>query len=257
MPMSNPGIGIKDFFRLFQLVRKRLNSPQDYQALEEFQGQLLVRYLEDHGFSPNAMKVLDLGSGLGRYTRCLQSKGAKVTSLDMVIPNKKTGSGMVCANAIFAPFTSGMFDLVISISLIEHVKEPEKLVEEMVRITKPGGHMYISFPPFYSPVGGHHFSPWHLFGEKMAVWAFSKRKWHVNQNWTAEPYDFRSLSYETAFGSYGLYPRTIRDVHHMVTQQSLEMIDQSVKYSPINVSSMPVIGEFMTWQVQYLLRKAS
>lgn len=253
--MSKSGIGIKETAQLFRLGRKRFDSPQNYQALEEFQGQLLVRYLEDHSLSLKGKNVLDMGSGFGGYTRSLQSKGATVTSLDLAIPKEKSGSAGVSADAISTPFVSGVFDLVISISLIEHVKEPEKLVVEMVRLTKPGGHIYLSFPPFYSPVGGHHFSPWHLFGEKVAVWVFSRRKWHVNQNWTDEPYDFKSLSYKKAFGTYGLFPRTIREVRSICRQCSLKVVDQSVKYSAVNTSLLPLIGEFMTWQVQFILEK--
>lgn len=253
--MSKSGMGIKELVRLFRLGRKRLNSPQDYQELEEFQGQLLVRYLENQGLSLRDKRVLDLGSGFGGYTMGLQTRGANVTSLDLAIPKDKPESDLVCANAIFTPFASGIFDLVISISLIEHIKEPGKLVAEMVRLTKPGGHIYMSFPPFYSPVGGHHFSPWHLFGEKVAVWAFSKRKWHVNQNWTDEPYDFKSESYEKAFGLYGLYPRKICEVRRLTQQNPLKILDQSVKYTNINTSLLPLFGDFMTWQVQFILKK--
>ena len=254
--MSKSVIGIKELVQLFRLGRKRLDSPQDYQALEEYQGQLLVGYLEGHGLSLNDKKVLDLGSGFGGYTISLQSRGAYVTGLDLANPKDKPESDLVCANALSTPFASGVFDLVISISLIEHVKEPEELVKEMVRTTKPGGYIYLSFPPFYSPVGGHHFSPWHLFGEKVAVWAFSKRKWHVNQNWTDEQYDFKTNSFERAFGNYGILKLKIRQVRAIIYREKLRVLDQSVKYLRFNASLLPLIGDFLSWHVQFLSRKA-
>jgi len=253
--MSNSGLKIGELIQLGKLTRKRFNSPQDYQALEYFQGQLLVRYLEKQKLSLSGKKTLDLGMGFGGYAQALQARGAWVTGADIAFPKNKLDLARVCADGICAPFISNSFDLVISISLIEHVEKPEKLIEEMVRLTKPGGYIYLSFPPFYSPVGGHHFSPWHLLGEKVAVWAFSKRKWHVNQNWTDEPYDFESLSYKKAFGRYGLFPLSIGDVRKLISKVGLILQDQSVKYVNINVSRLPLISEILTWQVQFLARK--
>ena len=253
--MSKSRIRINDFVRLFRLGYMRLNSPQDYQALEEFQGQLLARYLTDHRLSLDGKMVLDLGAGFGGYARGLRSSGAKVTCLDITLPKGDFDPSRVCANAFCTPFATGTFDLLVSISLIEHIKEPEELVTEMVRITKPDGYIYLSFPPFYSPVGGHHFSPWHLFGEKVAVWAFSKRKWHVNEKWTVEPYDFKTDSFEKGFGNYGLFKLSIKQARSLLTLENISVLDQSVKYFRVNTSLIPFLGEGLTWHVQFLARK--
>ncbi|MCJ7694954.1 MAG: class I SAM-dependent methyltransferase, partial [Anaerolineaceae bacterium] len=106
--------------------------------------------------------------------------GANVTGLDLSVKVPFDGAGITCGNAIYMPFAEGNFDLILCISLIEHIRQPEDLLKELIRVMKPGGSLYISFPPFCAPNGGHHFSPYHLLGEKTAVALFQKRKWHVD-----------------------------------------------------------------------------
>jgi SAM-dependent methyltransferase len=54
------------------------------------------------------------------------------------------------------PFKSNSIDLVVSIAVLEHVKEPEKVVSEIRRILKPGGKIFI-YIPF---IQGYHASPY-------------------------------------------------------------------------------------------------
>ncbi|MBI3091903.1 MAG: methyltransferase domain-containing protein [Candidatus Tectomicrobia bacterium] len=44
------------------------------------------------------------------------------------------------------PFADGSFALVLSTQVLEHVEEPKGLVEEMHRVLKPGGTLYLSAP---------------------------------------------------------------------------------------------------------------
>ncbi len=40
------------------------------------------------------------------------------------------------------PFPDAMFDLVISNSIVHHIPEPEQVLREAVRVTKPGGRLF-------------------------------------------------------------------------------------------------------------------
>ncbi|MDA2935714.1 class I SAM-dependent methyltransferase [Patescibacteria group bacterium AH-259-L05] len=44
------------------------------------------------------------------------------------------------------PFSDNKFDSVICTQVLEHVKEPKKVLNEIFRILKPGGTIYISAP---------------------------------------------------------------------------------------------------------------
>jgi len=47
------------------------------------------------------------------------------------------------------------YDLVILRDVIEHLDNPEIAIRNIKKIIKPGGFLYITFPPYKSPFGGH------------------------------------------------------------------------------------------------------
>jgi SAM-dependent methyltransferase len=57
------------------------------------------------------------------------------------------------------PFLSNTFDAVVSIAVLEHVKDPFKCALEIIRVLKPGGKLYCSVP-FLQPYHGY---PHHYF----------------------------------------------------------------------------------------------
>jgi SAM-dependent methyltransferase len=56
------------------------------------------------------------------------------------------------------PFKDGTFDAVISVAVLEHVRDPFKCAREIVRVLKPGGDLYCCIP-FLQPLHGfpHHY----------------------------------------------------------------------------------------------------
>jgi len=110
--------------------------------------------------------LLDLGCGFGGYSKAFLDASANVIGLDLSPINTQDKIPMVSGDALILPFNDNSFDIVICASLIEHIPEPFLLLKEIYRVLKSGGLLYLSFPPFYSPVGGHQFSPYHLLGEK-------------------------------------------------------------------------------------------
>lgn len=78
-------------------------------------------------------------------------------------------------------YRDNLFDVVLSNNLLEHVRNPVKVLTECIRVARPGGFVYITFDPVWTADSGSHFShfveePWaHLlldadeFCEKMAL----------------------------------------------------------------------------------------
>jgi SAM-dependent methyltransferase len=56
------------------------------------------------------------------------------------------------------PFLDNTFDAVISVAVLEHVKDPFRCAKEIIRVLKPGGKLYCSVP-FLQPYHGypHHY----------------------------------------------------------------------------------------------------
>jgi SAM-dependent methyltransferase len=112
--------------------------------------------------------VLDIGGGAGYFTAEFRSRGAHCYLFEVdageMMSRGETPSGAVLADGYWLPVRDGGADICVSSNVLEHVRDPKGLIEEMVRATRPGGLIYLSFTNWYSPWGGHEMSPWHYLG---------------------------------------------------------------------------------------------
>jgi len=246
---------LNDYLRLYHLASRRNNSPEDYYAFEEFQGQLLVRFLKSQRVLFDGCLTLDLGCGLGGYTTALRNGEARVVGLDFTHPGSLEQIPFVSADALHLPFSNGQFDLLVCASLIEHVPDPTALLIEILRVLGTNGVVYLSFPPYYSPLGGHQFSPFHLLGEQCALWVARRRGLFREHKWLRDKFPTAPISFGNAYGTWGLYKLTIAKIKREIRKLPVEILGCSTRWLPIDFSGVPVLGEFLTWHVQFLLRK--
>ena len=245
----------EDYRKLYRLAKSRIVSRENYFAFEKEQGILLIKYLKSKKVPLSQKRLLDLGCGLGGYPIAFQEEGAQVVGVDLERGRIPGFHGKVTADALTVPFSEGSFDLVICASLIEHVSQPEVLIQEALRVLRPGGFLFLSYPPFYSPVGGHQFAPFHLLGERISTYVFRKRNKFKKLVWLNERMSMSPASYAASFGSWGLYRMTIRKTRQMMRQLPFDILDCSTRLLPINTAVIPILGEFLTWHVQFLARK--
>lgn len=110
--------------------------------------QKIFRHLEKNpraaSGEPRQWRVLDVGSGPQRWHEaCINLDVFPFPEVDVV------------GNAEALPFSDNTFDAIVSESLLEHTEHPATVVNEMLRVTKPGGVIYASVP-FMTP---YHASP--------------------------------------------------------------------------------------------------
>ena len=65
-------------------------------------------------------------------------------------------------------------DVCYSSNVLEHVAEPWLMADEMVRVTRPGGLVFVSYTTWYGPWGGHETAPWHFLGGRYAAQALRR-----------------------------------------------------------------------------------
>ncbi len=124
--------------------------------------------------------ILDVGCGAAGKSLYYLSQGAKsVTGMDVVESYEKeaydlqeklglSGFKFVTGDAANTNFEDNTFDSIIMNDAMEHVDKPKEVLEEVYRILKPGGRLYVNFPPYNHPFGAHLSDaigiPWvHLF----------------------------------------------------------------------------------------------
>ena len=92
-------------------------------------------------------RALDVGARAGVQTRWLESRGYKVTSIDMepLFPECL----QVDANRKL-PFADESFDLIWCSEVIEHLEDPAFALSELRRVTKPGGTLVLTTPNSYA-----------------------------------------------------------------------------------------------------------
>jgi SAM-dependent methyltransferase len=54
------------------------------------------------------------------------------------------------------PFADESFDIVYSANVLEHTENPEKVLQEAMRVLRPGGLLYMEMPNFLSYFEGHY-----------------------------------------------------------------------------------------------------
>jgi len=95
-------------------------------------------------------RVFDNGCGLGMYLRHLEPKAEMAAGLEYDLPRaiaaRRAAARVVCAAGEYLPFPSGMFDLILSHEVIEHVQNDRTAVSEMVRILRRGGRIVLFAP---------------------------------------------------------------------------------------------------------------
>ena len=103
--------------------------------------------------------ILDVGCGSGLIIKEMARKrgeGAKITGIDispgMIESAMKTLAGtegieLTVGDALALPFPDNTFDLTICNLLLLWVKEPEKAIREMARVTKSGGKIVAMYEP--------------------------------------------------------------------------------------------------------------
>lgn len=160
--------------KLFKLPKHPFNMQQNgektYAEWQFEKGIDTIKFYLEHSDETEMFvnkKVLDIGCGAGGKSLYYLSRGAQsVTGVDVVEKYKfeseqlrdklgLRGFEFVYADASKMPFEAESFDTVIMNDAMEHVSKPLEVLQEVYRVLKPGGKLYVNFPPYNHPFGAH------------------------------------------------------------------------------------------------------
>lgn len=117
-----------------------------WRAGQERRLELVRRYVPLQG-----RRILDAGCGVGMYTTAFRrytpyvfgievetQRAVEARSHDQALVTQAVGETL--------PFPDATFDVVFSHEVLEHVQNDRLCAREMVRVTRPGGHIVVFVP---------------------------------------------------------------------------------------------------------------
>ncbi len=136
-------------------VKNRTPKDADYEWFAYYHGNPIQRWWKRQiaktvwKFVPHSSKLLDIGCGsspiIGHYQKAIgiDKNEDKIRFMREKFPDNS-----------FIPldntegFKNNSFDYVLCVEVIEHSKEPEKLIKEIARVTKIYGNVVIATPDY-------------------------------------------------------------------------------------------------------------
>lgn len=125
------------------------------------------------GRVPNGSVLVDVGCGGGKMLRTISENRTDMTlrGTDVVVPASLDGDFTFSAldpETQTLPFEDSSADVVTLVDVLEHVPDPERTLDEIQRVLKPGGRLLAMIPIEGEPVS------WYtlfrvLFGQDLYV----------------------------------------------------------------------------------------
>jgi SAM-dependent methyltransferase len=229
--------------RLLRDFRHEQDDPRRfYSALARDSVDQLGQYVDLDGTT-----LLDVGGGPGYFRDAFQAAGAHYYALDADVGELsglgEIAQGTVIGSGMALPFRDGCLDVCYSSNVLEHVSEPWLMAAEMVRVTRPGGTIFLSYTTWFGPWGGHETSPWHFLGGRRARRRYARKHGHEPKN---------------RFGE-SLFPVTVRaGLEWAETQTTAQVLAVLPRYNPrwsYWILRVPLLREVVTWNLVVVLRK--
>ncbi|HUS92788.1 MAG TPA: class I SAM-dependent methyltransferase [Phycisphaerae bacterium] len=217
---------------------------ETYREMREYFTGVLIGEIEE--FAPmQGRRVLDVGGAKGEFCKALsEQRGCDAVNLDPD-PGGYVWPQTVVGRADSIPFGDNTFDFVICRGVLEHIPTEAQLssLEDMHRVTKPGGICHVTIPPWYNPHAGHRLKPFHLLPFPAAK-RLRKLVFPGSQ--------IRGNSYEEA----GLFPVTFRRMRELIASVDFDLLATRDTHLRLHfLTRLPGVREVAVPAVSFILRK--
>jgi SAM-dependent methyltransferase len=229
--------------RLFRSFRQEQTSPAVfYSALADDTVEMVGCFADLAG-----ALVLDVGAGPGYFADAFSRAGATYVAADPDLGELGAAGApapnTVRASGLSLPVRSRAVDVCLSSNVLEHVPAPGRMVEEMLRVTRPGGLVVASFTAWWGPWGGHETAPWHYLGGERAARRYERRHGRPPKN------------------RYGVSLFPARVDHALAwarARQDAHLVAAFPRYHPRWawwVVDVPIVREVAAWNLVMVLRR--
>lgn len=142
------------------------NHTRKYWQYEyDVSGRYMAPLLEGWGVQLHDADVLDVGCGEGGGVCALYDKRAqcagfdidehRVQAADQLKGERRISFSLGNLYDSQLPYAGTRYDLVVLHDVFEHLDHKLQMIAKLKGYMKPGGHMLITFPPYFSAYGAH------------------------------------------------------------------------------------------------------
>lgn len=136
------------------------------------------------------LTVLDVGGGPGYFATEFAGRGHTYIGVEPdpremhAGPAGRTGAPgtFLRASGMALPIADGSVDVCLSSNVAEHVRDPWRMGAEMLRVTRPGGLVILSYTVWLGPFGGHEMGLTHYLGGRRAAEMYTRKHGHRPKN---------------------------------------------------------------------------
>ncbi len=195
--------------------------------------------------------VLDVGGGPGYFADAFRALGATYVGLDadageLSLHGRDVAPGTVLGSGLALPFRDGAVDVCCSSNVLEHVPDPERMAGEMLRVTRPGGLVFLSYNTWLAPNGGHETAPWHYLGGRRAADRWARLHGRRPKN------DYAPTLFPLSVA------RMLRWKDAQVAAGAVDVVAVLPRYHPRWASwvvRVPLVREVVTWNLLLVLHR--
>jgi 2-polyprenyl-3-methyl-5-hydroxy-6-metoxy-1,4-benzoquinol methylase len=121
--------------------------------------------------------ALDFGCGTGEFLQTLKSKGWKVAGIepsDLARAKAESLTNQKLYSSL-SEISTNQFDAITAWHVVEHVPELSSVIEELKRLLKKDGTIFIAVPNYESPDAEKYKDLWAGYDVPRHLWHFSRK----------------------------------------------------------------------------------
>lgn len=235
-----------------------------------YTNEYLIPYFARYISSFKGLKVLEIGCAEAGFLAALKELGADVFGIEISservgIAHEKNPDLRIFVGDISSPnlpeTITDKFDFIVMREVIEHIPEKKTTFENLYKLLNPGGYLFISFPPKYSPFAGHQQIGWSFL--KMIPYLHILPAGMLNKLtlWLKErPGYIKEIKYNYFTGmAIGKFERYIRQFNYKIIQKDHFFFRPIYKgrfgLPKIKLPGIPLMREFCTFGYEIFLKK--
>lgn len=146
------------------------NKDRYFEMQRENAAEYVIPFIQQYTNLPHGAHVLEIGCAEGGVLKAFLEMGCTGVGVELsperlrlaesyLEQEVREGNVKLIARNIYDTDPQRdfdrLFDLIVLKDVIEHIPDQGRLLRKLRRFLRPGGHIFLGFPPWQMPFGGH------------------------------------------------------------------------------------------------------